>query len=152
MRAPLRSIEPCRLSGRDRDARRCLQRIGAADARQPPAPLPRAPAGHRAGRLAGPGRAAGLRGLARLRRLLLLLLLLLRCSCSCCAFCCGMATKNCQAISTTADSTMARMVFLLSVIGSSFCRLRPACTRRNAPSKSLRHPLERQLQRRTPAD
>ena len=47
------------------------------------------------------------------------------CSCSCRAFSCGTAKKYCQPSSTSADSTMARMVFLLSVIAIPYCHCVP---------------------------
>ena len=59
------------------------------------------------------------------------------CNCSCRAFSCGTAKKYCQPSSTSADSTMARMVFLLSVIEIPCCHLRLACTRR----ARLRNPV-----------
>src|SRR5262249_12773298 len=43
------------------------------------------------------------------------------CNCSCRAFSCGPVKKYCQPINTSADSTMARMVFLLSVIKVQHC-------------------------------
>src|SRR4051794_38303497 len=92
------------------------------------------------------------------------------CCCCCCAlicascFCfsiCGRPTKYCQAISTSADRTMARMVFFWSVItGVLPCarmwgggRLHTSGMHAGErAAEILDQALERQMQRRAPAD
>ena len=156
MRPPLSAIEPCTLAvstwtrGEAASAaraadRRCRQRpsvpgTAAASGRDWqawPVSLP-ARAG-RAGRLAAALASAGSAAPA---------------AAACCCFSiCGMPKKYCQAISTTAESTMARMVFFCRSSGSrvAACAAR-MWARRNAPAKSSDHPLERQFERRLPAD
>ena len=127
--------------GCDRDARRGRQRPrrGWRRRQRGLAPLGRAPAPVRAAR----GLAAGWPGwLGCAASVSAAFAQAVRaCSFSCLAFSCGMAKKNCQAISTRADSTMARMVFLLSVIGMPFCRCAPhalAATPPRSPRRSAR--------------
>ena len=132
----------------DRDARRgrerrlARQRLPAAAPAAVPGPA--APAGgcRAAGAGCGPGRRAAAAAAAPAAAALLLLLLHLRAG----------RRRYCQPISTSADSTMARIVFFWSVIiaVSPRCaaRARAAAPRRNRRRSSL----ERQRQRRAPSD
>ena len=168
MRAALerdRAVEPRRL---DRDARRRGEHGLARSApgraarrlardRRRAAAVPAAPAGRRRRRCGAAAAAPAAAAAA--------------CCCCCalsCASCrcfsiCGMPTKYCQAISTIADSTMARMVFFWSVIeallrspvrGSGAPRSvrGAACTRRSARSNSSISRSNGSVKRGAPAD
>ena len=65
-----------------------------------------------------------------------------------------MPTKNCQPISTIADSTMAMMVFFWSVMWCSWSppRRAAAMSARERAFEFDDQPVERRLQRRAPAD
>src|SRR5262245_12620184 len=58
------------------------------------------------------------------------------CNCSCRAFSCGPAKKYCQPMRTSDDSTIARMVFLLS-----FIEIPSHCALRALAGVRLRNPL-----------
>ena len=117
--------------GRDRNARRSRERRGAVDRR----------GGRGRGRLAGDLRrvpdCAGAGGVwPGCAGVGVPCFCCWACSCSCRAFSCGMPTKYCQPISTSAESTMARMVFLLSFITIPFCH----CVSRAHAATPLRSP------------
>src|SRR6202012_4495104 len=73
---------------------------------------------------------------------------------------CGMPMKYCQPISTTAESTMARMVFLLSIMSGALSRARmwgggrTLATMNGAqgPREILDQPLKREAEGGPPPD